>query len=55
MSVWNWKVGEKKCEKLDILDYSRNISLVFLREDILVHGSSLGLNLSLDVYHIIEL
>lgn len=52
LSVWNWKIGEKKCEKLDIPDASRNISLVFLTEDILVHGSSLGPILSLDVYHI---
>ncbi len=52
LSVWNWKAGVKKCEKLDIPDTSHNTGLVFLREDILLHGSSLGLDLSLNVYHI---
>jgi len=48
LSVWNWKTGEKKCEKLHTPDY--RMSLVFLREDILLHASPL--DLSLELYHI---
>jgi hypothetical protein len=47
LSVWNWKTGGKKCGKLNIPNY--HLSLVFLRDDILLHAS---LNLSLDLYHI---
>lgn len=47
LSVWNWKTGEKKCEKLNTPDYHQG--LVFLREDILLHDAS---NLSLEIYHI---
>ena len=48
LSVWNWKTGEKKCEKKCIPD--KDMSLVFLREDLLLHGSSL--TPSLNIYHI---
>jgi len=48
LSVWNWRTGEKKCEKRNIPD--KDMGLVFLKEDILLRGSSLGP--SLNIYHI---
>ena len=48
LSFWNWKTGEKKGEKMNIPD--KHKGLVFLREDVLVHGRSL--DLCLDIYHI---
>src|SRR6266545_248703 len=39
LSVWNWMTGEKKCEKQNIPD--KDMGLAFLKEDILLHGSSL--------------
>ena len=48
LSVWNWKTGEKKCEAKDIPD--KDMAFVFLKEDILLHASSLSP--SLNIYRI---
>jgi hypothetical protein len=48
LSVWNWKTGEMKCEEENIPD--KDMGLMFLKEDILLHGSSMGP--SLNIYHI---
>ncbi len=47
LSVWNWKAGVKKCEKLDILDTSHNTGLVFLREDMVPRLGWICLSMSI--------
>lgn len=46
LSFWNWKTGEKRGERTGIPD--KHQALEFLREDTVLHGSSL--DLCLDLY-----
>jgi len=45
LSFWNWKTGEKEGERMNIPD--KHKGLVFLRENVLVHGRSLYLCLDI--------